>query len=189
MSSFATSSEARVAISGKSGCGNSSVTRIIGERLGLRVINYTFHDMAVEMGISFDELCERAERDDGYDRHLDRKQVELAAAPGCVLGSRLAIWLLTDADLKVYLDGSPEIRAARVARREGTGSAETLAATVERDRRDRQRYLRLYSIDIDRFEHADLVVDTSLGDQEYVADRIIDALRGRLGRPKVRRRR
>ncbi len=176
MSSCATSSEARIAISGKSGCGNSSVTRIVGEKLGLRVINYTFHDMALEKGISFEEMCELAERDDRYDQDLDRKQVELAAAPGCVLGSRLAIWLLPDADLKVYLDGTPQIRAARIARREGTDYADTLERTVERDRRDRQRYLRLYSIDIDRFEDADLIIDTALGDQMYVAQRVIEAL-------------
>lgn len=182
MSSCATSSEARIAISGKSGCGNSTVSRIVGEKLGLRVINYTFHDMAVEMGVSFERMCELAERDDRYDRELDRKQVELAAAPGCVLGSRLAIWLLPDADLKVYLDGTPQIRAARIAQREGTGFADTLAQTIERDRRDRQRYLRLYSIDIDRFEGADLVIDTALGDQMYVALRVIDGLRKRLGR-------
>lgn len=176
----------RIAISGKSGCGNSSVSRIVGEKLGLRVINYTFHDMAVEMGISFEELCGLAERDDRFDRHLDRKQVALAAGPGCVLGSRLAMWLLTDADLRVYLDGSPEIRAARIARREGTGLEETLVSTIERDRRDRQRYLRLYAIDIDRFDHADVVIDTTLGDQVYVADRVVQALQERLRRRQPR---
>jgi cytidylate kinase len=186
VSSSATSSEARIAISGKSGCGNTSVTRIVGERLGLRVINYTFKNMAAEMGITFEELRELAERDDRFDRQLDSRQVELAAAPGCVLGSRLAMWLLADADLKVYLDGTPQIRAARVARREGTEPAETLAETIERDRRDRQRYLRLYSIDIDRFDHADVVVDTSLGDEAYVARRVIVALQERLRRRSAR---
>jgi len=136
--------------------------------------------MAVEMGISFDEMCARAERDDRFDRELDRKQVELAAAPGCVLGSRLAIWLLPNADLKVYLYGSPEVRSARIAKREKTGYEETLARTVERDSRDRQRYLRLYGIDIDRFDFADLVVDTTQGDQGYLAGVIVSALKKRL---------
>ncbi len=188
MSSYATSSSARVAISGKSGCGNSTVTRLVGTRLGLRVINYTFKNMAEELGISFDELSERAERDDVYDRTLDHKQVELSAAPGCVLGSRLAIWLLEDADLKVYLDGSAEVRAARIAKREGIGYREALEATVARDDRDRRRYLRIYGIDIDRFELADLVVDTTLGDQEYVAEAIVRALEERLGGRRGRRR-
>ena len=172
----------RIAISGKSGCGNSSVTRLVGEQLGLRVINYTFRDMAAEMGISFEEMCERAERDDRFDRELDRKQVELAAAPGCVLGSRLAIWLLGNADLKVYLQGTPQVRSARIAHRESTPYEETLAMTIERDRHDRMRYQRLYGIDIDRVEFADLLVDTTLGDQKYVAGVIVQELEKRLGR-------
>jgi CMP/dCMP kinase len=176
------SSKARIAISGKSGCGNSSVTRLVGERLGLRIINYTFRDMAAAMGISFEELRARAEQDDRFDRDLDNKQVELALAPGCVLGSRLAIWLIGDADFKVYLHGTPEVRAARIAKREGTGYRETLEKTVVRDGNDRQRYLNLYAIDIDQFGFADLIVDTALGDQYAVAERVLQAFAAHLAR-------
>ncbi len=65
---------------------------------------------------------------------------------------------------------------------------ETFARTVSRDNRDRQRYLRLYGIDIDRFELADLVVDTTLGDQEYVAGVIVSALLAKSGRGRFRKR-
>src|SRR6056297_4004390 len=98
----------KIAISGKSGCGNSSVSRIVAEKLNLRLINYTFHDMADEKGIDFEEFCRMAEQDFSFDRELDRKQVEMAEEGDCVLGSRLAIWVLDKADLKVYLDASLE---------------------------------------------------------------------------------
>jgi len=146
------SSELTIAMSGKSGCGNSTVSRILAQRLGLRLINYTFHDMAIEMGVSFEEVCRRAEQDDWYDRYLDRRQVELARAGGCVLASRLAIWLLKEARLKVYLQASIETRAGRVSRREGIPLDQALRATRERDERDRRRYQRLYGIDIDEHE-------------------------------------
>jgi len=42
----------RIAISGKSGCGNSTVSRIVATRLGLRVVNYTFKDLARDRGMS-----------------------------------------------------------------------------------------------------------------------------------------
>ena len=166
----------RIAISGKSGCGNSSVSRIISEKLNLRLINYTFHDIAREKGIPFEEICMLAEKDPQYDLKLDRKQVEMASKGSCVLGSRLAIWLLKDADLKVYLDASVEVRALRIAKREGTPYKETLKNTMERDRRDRERYLRLYSIDIDDFDFAGLIINTEKGDQFFVAERIINSL-------------
>jgi len=179
MSSEQTAREARIAISGKSGCGNSTVSRLVGERLGLRIINYTFHDMAREMGISFEQMCARAERDNRYDIRLDQKQRELAAEPGCVLGSRLAIWILRQADLKVYLLASPEVRAGRIASREGSGTEIVLREMKERDRRDRERYRRLYNIDNDRYGFADLVIDTNNMDQYRVADSIVSSLKAR----------
>ena len=114
------SSEVRIAVSGKSGCGNTTVSRLLAERLGVRLINYTFHDMAKERGIPFEQLCLLAENDSQYDRYLDRRQVELALEGSCVLASRLAIWLLERADLKVYLYAAAKVRARRIARREGT---------------------------------------------------------------------
>jgi cytidylate kinase len=171
------SSELTIAISGKSGCGNTTVSRMLAERLGLRMINYTFHDMARERGLSFEELCQLAEQDNRYDLYLDRRQVELAADSGCVLGSRLAIWLLAGADLKVYLSASLAVRAERIAGREGLDPAQALKDIELRDQRDRNRYLRLYDIDIDRYDLADLVVDTERGGAEWVVDSILKVLR------------
>jgi cytidylate kinase len=169
------SSEIRIAVSGKSGCGNTTVSRILAERLGVRLINYTFHDMAGERGMSFEQLCLLAETDSQYDRHLDRRQVELAMEGSCVLASRLAIWLLDQANLKVYLYASAEVRARRIAERERIPWRKSLRDVEARDTRDRNRYLKLYEIDIDDYGFADLVVDTEAGDQYYVVDTIISA--------------
>ena len=83
----------RIAISGKSGCGNTTVSRLVAARLGLRVVNYTFKDLARDRGMTFEEVCRLAETDPQYDLTIDRMQVQLADQGGCVLGSRLAIWL------------------------------------------------------------------------------------------------
>ncbi len=163
----------RIAISGKSGCGNSTVSRLVAHRLGLRLINYTFKDLAREKGLTFEEICRRAEEDPQYDLTIDRMQVRLAEQGGCVLGSRLAIWLLRDTAFSVYLRAPLEIRAGRIARRESTDPAATLAETDERDRRDRDRYSRLYGYDIDKFGFAALVVDTASMSQEEVAEEIV----------------
>jgi len=170
----------RIAISGKSGCGNSTVTKLVGKRLGLRVINYTFHDMAKEMGVTFEEVCELAEKDPKYDRHLDDTQVTLAKEAGIVLGSRLAIWLIEDANLKVYLSASPEVRAQRIANREHANLEFTYEEMMKRDRRDRERYIRLYDIDNDDYHFADLILDTDSMDQHEEADRIVEELNRRL---------
>jgi cytidylate kinase len=169
------SNELRIAVSGKSGCGNTTVSRILAERLGVRLINYTFHDMAAERGVSFEQLCLMAEQDFQYDRHLDSRQVELAMQGSCVLASRLAIWLLKQADLKVYLYATVDARSRRIAEREKIPWEQSLKDIEARDTRDRNRYLKLYGIDIDEFDFADLVVDTEQGDQFFVVNKIIEA--------------
>ncbi|MBE3065508.1 MAG: cytidylate kinase family protein, partial [Spirochaetes bacterium] len=151
----ATSNDLRIAISGKSGCGNSTVSRIVAGRLGLRLVNYTFKDLARERGLSFEEVCRRAENDSEYDLTIDRMQVSLAEEGRCVLGSRLAIWLLRESALTVYLEAGLEARAARISRREGMPLAAALADTADRDRRDHDRYLRLYGYDVDSYGFAD----------------------------------
>jgi len=173
------SNSVRIAVSGKSGCGNTTVSRLLAERLGVRLINYTFHDMAVERGISFEKLCLLAESDDNYDRYLDRRQVELAMAGSCVLASRLAIWLLDRADLKVYLCASAEVRSKRIAGRENIPWKQSLGDIDSRDTRDRNRYLKLYGIDIDAYDFADAIIDTEKGDQHYVVEHIMRALENR----------
>lgn len=168
-----------ITISGKSGCGNSTVSRLVAERLGLRLINFTLRDLARERGLSFEQLRELAEYDQSVDHDLDHRLVELAAEGGCVVGTRLAIWLLDEQDLSVYLDASQQTRAARIASREAISYRAALAATGERDRRDRNRYLRLYDIDIDDASQADFVVDTEDLDQHAVVGKILEALRSR----------
>lgn len=152
---------------------------MLADRLSIQLINYTFHTMAEEQSVSFSEMCHMAESDDAWDIHLDREQVRRAMESSCVLGSRLAIWLLEKADLKVYLTASEEVRAKRILQREGGSYEAVLAATGERDRRDQARYLRLYNIDISSYEFADLIVDTEKFSPEEIVEKIMGELKDR----------
>jgi CMP/dCMP kinase len=170
----------RIAISGKSGCGNSTVSRLVASMLGLRMVNYTFKDLARDKGMSFEEIFVLAETDPQYDLTIDRMQVQLASEGSCVLGSRLAIWLLRDSAFTVYLGASIQVRAARIAKREGKDLAVALRETMERDARDHDRYARLYGYDVDRYDFAALLVDAEHLDQEGVAREIVDRASGML---------
>jgi len=171
-----------IAISGKSGCGNTTVGSLLAERLGVQPINYTFRAMADDKGISFEDMLKLANEDPGYsyDRALDSRQVELAREQArdrdCVIGSRLAMWLLPDATLRLYLAGSLEIRAARIFSREGDDLAKKLAFTRERDESDHKRYLTVYGIDNDDLSAADLVVNTELWMPQAIVSIVIEAL-------------
>ncbi|MBN2875856.1 MAG: cytidylate kinase family protein, partial [Spirochaetales bacterium] len=125
------------------------------------------------------QLLEMASSDPSYDRLLDERQVEMAHRNDCVIGSRLAIWLVRDAELKVYLHASSDVRSKRIQQREGGKYADVLAFTKRRDQADRERYLSIYGIDNDRYDFADLVINTERLDAERIADIIVAAVGGR----------
>ncbi|SLM19651.1 Cytidylate kinase [uncultured spirochete] len=164
-----------IAISGKSGCGNTTVLRLVAEKLGFEPVNYTFRSMAIDMGISFEELLKRAQESLEYDRRLDEHQAMLARKGNTVIGSRLAIWMVPEADLKVYLKASHAVRVQRIHAREGGDMASIERFTRERDAKDRDRYLTLYNIDIDDISCAHLVIDTERWSASKVAEIIADA--------------
>ncbi|MDR1469890.1 MAG: cytidylate kinase family protein [Spirochaetaceae bacterium] len=164
----------KIAISGKSGCGNTSVGKLLAAKRGLTFINWTFRNLAEQRGIPFEKALEMAQVDDRWDREVDARQVALAReADGCVLSSRLAIWMLKDADVKVYLRASPAVRAARIVKREGGDLAEKARFTETRDRHDHDRYLALYNIDNDRYDFADVIIETDHLSIEEVVEKII----------------
>ncbi|MDR1278279.1 MAG: cytidylate kinase family protein [Treponema sp.] len=167
----------KIAVSGKSGCGNTTISKIVAETLGLTFINFTFRTLAEERKKDLKEVLALAAEDDSWDREVDSRQTALAReSGGCVLGSRLAIWMLEEADLKVYLRARPETRAKRIVKREGESLEVTAAFTSERDRQDHERYLRIYNIDNDRYDFADLIIDTDDLDPSQIVSRILAAV-------------
>ena len=162
----------RIAVSGASGCGNTTVSTLLSQALGIPCINYTFRSLAKELGIPLKDIIEQAKTDFRFDRLVDERQVEQALKSSCVLGSRLAIWMLKEADLKVYLYASAETRANRILKREG-GNIECIKKfTAMRDSDDTRRYKELYNIDNTDYAFADMCINT----ERYQPDEIVDII-------------
>lgn len=168
-----------IAISGKSGCGNTTVSTKLAEKLGLKLINYTFRNLAADTGRDFKEICQAAKTDFSYDKIIDSHQVELARQGNCVLGSRLAIWMMKEADLKIFLEASIETRANRIVEREGGTFQQRYDETAARDESDTGRYKALYGIDNNQHDFADLIIDTALYDPDQIVDLIVAEVKRR----------
>ena len=168
--------ELRVAISGKSGCGNTTVSGLLSEKLGIKLINYTFRQLAQEKNMTLAQVIEAAKNDDSYDKYVDKHQVELAMKESCVLGSRLAIWMLKNADLKVYLFASDETRANRVFNREGGDIEQIKSFTAMRDSEDTRRYKEFYNIDNNNYDFVDLLIDVNTKTPDQIVQDILDKL-------------
>ena len=169
----------RIAVSGKSGCGNTTVSSILARTLGVRFINFTFRSLSKETGISLEQIIENAKTSDWYDKQVDGRQVELARQDSCVLGSRLAIWMLKNANLRVYLYASEAVRTARIQIREGGSLDDIVEFTRLRDAEDTRRYKELYGIDNNDYSLADLVVDTEIYEPQAIVKLVLDELRSR----------
>ena len=151
----------------------------VGRTLGLKVVNYTFRDLASDIGISFEQIHERSQQNRTFDYLTDLNQIRLSLQPKVVVGSRLAAWLV-NADLRVWLQASLEERAKRIFRREvdkGLTYESVLYRTLQRDEQNRKRYLQLYGIDSNDRSDFDIIINTEKLTAEQVSSLIIAAAR------------
>jgi cytidylate kinase len=167
-------------VSGPPGSGKSTTATALADDLDIEHISGgdIFRDLAAERGLSLAEFNELAEEDDSIDRDLDRRLREIAVEEDdVVLESRLSGWLAADyADIRVWLDASLDVRAARIADREEKTVAEAKEETEVRAASEAQRYREYYNIDIDDRSIYDLVVNTGRWSESAVPELVISAV-------------
>lgn len=168
-----------VALGGPIGVGKSTVARDLAERLGVPVVSAgeVFRELARRRGVSVTELNRLAENDSMIDRDLDRLQGDLARKGPCIVESRLSGWMV-EADLKIWLDAPLDIRAARVAGREGQVSDEARRELLIRERSEWLRYKALYGIEFADRSPYHLVIDTSRWEPAVIAEALERLVRG-----------
>lgn len=171
--------ELRIAISSKSGCGNTTVSKLLAETLDITLINFTFRNLAEKLNIPLKDIITQAKTDFSFDKEVDTTQVRMAQKQSCVLASRLAIWMLSEADLKVYLTASSLIRAKRIQKREGGDLQSILDFTHMRDTEDTRRYNELYNIDNNDYSCADIIIETAQLSAESIVLKILEELQKR----------
>ena len=141
--------------------------------------------MAAERGMSLPVFGRYVADHPELDVELDTRLAERAREGGCVIESRLAGWIVRQEHLEAvatWIDCDPQVRAERVAGREGVAVAQALADNAQRQRVERQRYLSLYGIDVADLSIYDLVLDSVALAPEELADRIVATARKRFAR-------
>lgn len=175
-----------ITVSGPPGSGTTTTAEHVAARLEVDLVpgGEVFRAMAAERGMSLPQFGRYATDHPEVDVELDARLAERAAKGGVLIESRLAGWIARSEGLTavtVFIDCAPEVRAARVAGREGIAVEQARADNDERQRVERARYLALYDIDIEDLSVYDLVLDSGALAPTALADLVVAAAQARFG--------
>ncbi len=153
-----------ITVSGLHGVGKSAVAKYLAEKLGLRYVSAgtIFREEAAKRGMSLEEFSAYALENPEIDRLIDSRTKEEAKRGNVVIDALLAGRFAREyADLKIWLHAPLEIRIKRIAERDGKSYEEALHETIIRETLERERFFKLYGINIDDLRVYDLVINTA----------------------------
>jgi cytidylate kinase len=171
-----------ITVSGPPGSGTTTASTRVARDLALELLpgGEVFRAMAAEQGMTLRVFGAHAVTHPEVDVELDTRLAARARKGDVVIESRLAGWIARNDRLPAvtaWVDCAPEVRAQRVASREGIPVERAAAENAERQRVERDRYLALYGVDLADLTIYDLVLDSGALSPAQVADAIVDAAR------------
>ncbi|HEX59464.1 MAG TPA: cytidylate kinase [Methanomicrobia archaeon] len=168
----------RIVICGLPGSGTTTAAKLLSNKLQMRMLSAgeVFRRFAKKLNLSLEDFSKLAEKDPSFDKQLDEFQKELAMRePDIIVEGRVSAFFVP-ADLKVWLEAPLEVRAERVAKREGIPFERAFSAVVERENSEKRRYKEYYGIDLSDLSVYDLVINTAKFNENEVVEIIMAAV-------------
>lgn len=173
-----------IAISGLPGSGKSTIGKKLAKKLEYKF--YSMGDlrgkMAMDRGMTIDELNELGKKEDWTDKQADEYQIELAKKEdNFIIDGRIAFHFIPQS-FKVFLNVDSKEGAQRVFENqrpdeEKAKSVQELEQRmIKRANDDDSRYKKYYGISFRDKSKFDLVVDTTKINPEQVVEKILNAL-------------
>src|SRR3977135_1900797 len=170
-------------IGGPPGSGKTTVAERWAAAHGYILISAgtKFRAMAKERGMTLEAFGKAAEKDPSIDRALDRASLdeirgENVGGDGGIRAHPLAKERIPC--LKVLIDAPLEVRARRIARREGKEVSAAKREIVAREQSEQIRYKEIYGINLQDTSVFDFVIDSG----EKSPDEIVATLAARVPR-------
>ncbi len=171
-----------ITISGLPGAGKTTAAIQVAEKLGYK--HYSVGDlrgkMAIERGMTLDDLNKLGEKEAFTDKEADDYQAELGKKEdNFIIDGRLSFHFIPHST-KIFLIVDEKQGAERIFKEQREDEPdynnvdEVLKANKERMESDRKRYKKYYDIDPFDKKHYDLIVDTTDSTQEITVKKILD---------------
>ncbi len=174
-----------ITIAGTLGSGKSSTADLAAKELGFKRFSSGdfMRKVALELGMSLNELSAKAETDTTIDKMIDDEVRKAGEIEKIVIDSRLAFHWIPES-FKVYLDLPPEIARERILNNlkqnalrqqsEGAMSAEEVyKKIIDRLESEKKRYKELYNVEHTNKSNYDLVIDTNKNNLRQVVEIIV----------------
>ncbi len=174
-----------ITITGTLGSGKSSTANLVAEKLGYKRFSSGdfMRKIALDMGISLNELQKKAEVDKTIDFKIDDEVRKAGENTDIVIDSRLAFHWIPES-FKVYLDLPPQIAKERILNNlkenalrkqseNSENSEEIYEKILSRLESEKKRYKELYNINHTDKNNYDLVIDTDKNNLNQVVEIIL----------------
>lgn len=170
-----------ICIAGLTGCGKTTVARRLAEKYGLRYLSggRALKELAIKMGYKPHErgwwetsegikFLEHRLKDPKFDKQVDEQLLERAKRGNVVFDSWTVPWLFKGG-FKIWFEASPEVRARRLAERDGISIKEAVKAVKEKDEKTTRIYYDLYGFELGGdFSPFNLILDVNQLDADEV---------------------
>ncbi|MDD5417352.1 MAG: cytidylate kinase family protein [Candidatus Nanoarchaeia archaeon] len=164
-------------ISGMASSGKSTLAKMVAEKYGYRFFagGDVLKEMASDMGYNVKgddfwdtdagmEFLRKREKDENFDKKLDKKLIELAEKGKVVITTWTLPWIYKGGNsVSIWFGASPKVRAERMTKRDKISFDKAVKVIKKRDKKNYEIYKKMYGILLEKdLAVFDLVINTDL---------------------------